>query len=94
MVFMGKLIRNYTLMVYLRCVKAMVSFIQDSMNNALEMSSAAYTIIQGNRSPAIQTVLDYLFDPVANTGVGVLFATSKLLREFLKHTLRAGTATY
>lgn len=57
----------------------MISFIQTSLNNAVAMGNAAYAAIQGTPSPAIQTVLDYLFDPTVNAGLGVKYGISMLL---------------
>jgi hypothetical protein len=57
----------------------MVSFIQISLNNAVAMGDATYAALEGTRSPTIQTVLDYSFDPTANPGVGVLFGSSMLV---------------
>lgn len=57
----------------------MISFIQDTLNNAVAMGNAGYAAIQGTPSPAIQTILDYLFDPTVNAGLGVRYGNSMLL---------------
>ena len=43
------------------------------------MAAAAYEAIQGARSPAIQSVLDNLFDPTVNPGFGVVYGAGKNL---------------
>jgi len=48
----------------------MRTFIQGSLDSVAAMANAARAALEGNRSPAIQTVLDYLFDPTKNTGAG------------------------
>jgi hypothetical protein len=57
----------------------MQTFIQTSLTNAMDMASAATDAIQGTPSPAIQTVLDYFFDPTVNLGLGVTYGNSMLM---------------
>ena len=54
----------------------MINFIQNSLNNAVAMSDAAYAAIQRAPSPAIQAVLDSLFDPAVTDGLGMRYGKS------------------
>jgi hypothetical protein len=57
----------------------MTAFIDTALTKAMDMSDAAFTQVSGTPTAAMQTVLNYLFDP----GVLPNYATRFGIRKFL-----------
>jgi hypothetical protein len=58
----------------------MITFLETSLSNAMDIAAAGYAATQAvPRTAAIDTALNYLFDPTVNGNAGMLYGSSMLL---------------